>query len=132
MLELVAQRADGRLLLGCPMDYPGLDDRATVGGLALTLGVLAERFPELGGLAVERTWAGLLPETPDALPILGPVPGVENLELATGHVFGNIAGPISGKLVAQRLTGETPDLDLAAYSADRPSLVPSPDALGRW
>ena len=132
MLELVARRADGRVVLGCPMDYPGLDDRATVAGLALTFGVLGERFPEIARLAVERTWAGLLPETPDALPILGPVPGIEGLVLATGHVFGNVAGPISGKLLAQDLAGERPDLDLGPFAADRPSLTPAPEAPGRW
>jgi glycine/D-amino acid oxidase-like deaminating enzyme len=132
MLELVAQRADGHVLLGCPMDYPGPDDRATVAGLALTFGVLGERFPALAGLAVERTWAGLLPETPDALPILGLAPWIEGLALATGHVFGNVAGPISGKLLAQVLTGERPDLDLGAFAADRPSLTPTREAPGRW
>ena len=70
-LELAAQREDGRILLGCPMDFPGLDDRPTVAGLALTLAVLAERSPAIRDLAVERIWAGLLPQTPDALPVIG-------------------------------------------------------------
>src|SRR5262249_27055967 len=87
-LELAVQRPDGRVLLGCPMDFPGLDDRPTVAGIGMTLDVLSERMPALAELAVERIWAGLLPQTPDALPILGPVPGLDGLLLNAGHVFG--------------------------------------------
>ena len=39
-LELAVQRKDGRVLLGCPMDFPGFDDRPTVAGIAMTLAAL--------------------------------------------------------------------------------------------
>ncbi|MDQ4108855.1 MAG: FAD-binding oxidoreductase [Actinomycetota bacterium] len=132
VLELVAQRRDGRVLLGCPMDFPGLDDRATVAGLGLTLTVLADHLPALRDVAVSRTWAGLLPQTPDALPILGAVPGVQGLWLATGHVFGNLAGPISGRLVAQMVVGEEPVLDPSPFRPDREQLQEAGSGLGRW
>jgi glycine/D-amino acid oxidase-like deaminating enzyme len=131
-LELASQRLDGRILLGCPMDFPGYDDRPTVGGLALTLAVMAEALPGIRGLAVERVWAGLLPQTPDALPVVDPNPGVEGLVINAGHVFGNLAGPLSGKLVAQSLTGETPDFDLAQFALGRPSLRVNHEEHRRW
>lgn len=133
MLELVAQRRDGRVLLGCPMDFPGLDDRTTVAGLGMTLSVLGDRLPALRELAVARTWAGLLPETPDALPIVGTPDGTTGLFLATGHVFGNLAGPITGRIVAQRIHGEEPALDDAPLRPDRPALAEAAAAThGRW
>ena len=132
VLELAAQRRDGRVLLGCPMDFPGLDDRATVAGLGLTLTVLADHLPALRDVAVSRTWAGLLPQTPDALPILGAVPGVRGLWLATGHVFGNLAGPISGRLLAQMLVGEEPALDPSPFRPDREQLQEAGSGLRRW
>lgn len=132
LLELAAQRRDGRVLLGCPMDFAGLDDRPTVAGIGLTCGVLADHLPALKDLPVERTWGGLLPQTPDALPILGPVEAVEGLVLAAGHVFGILAGPISGKLVAQRLTGETPDLDLAPFRYERPAIEEAFEEHRQW
>jgi len=89
------------------MDFPGLDDRPTVAGIALTLAVLAENMPAIRGLAIERVYAGLLPETPDALPVLDPEPGVEGLVINAGHVFGNLAGPLSGKMIAQHLVEPT-------------------------
>jgi glycine/D-amino acid oxidase-like deaminating enzyme len=132
VLELAAQRRDGRVLLGCPMDFPGVDDRATVAGLGLTLTVLADHLPALRDVAVSRTWAGLLPQTPDALPILGAVPGVRGLWLATGHVFGNLAGPISGRLLAQMLVGEQPALDPSPFRPDREQLQEAGSGLRRW
>jgi glycine/D-amino acid oxidase-like deaminating enzyme len=132
VLELAAQRRDGRVVLGCPMDFPGLDDRPTVGGIGLTLAVLAEHLPALRDLPLSRVWAGVLPQTPDALPILGPVGGLEGLWVATGHVFGNLAGPISGRILAQSLTGETPSLNPAPFRPDRPALSERSAGLRRW
>ncbi len=131
-LELAVQREDGRILLGCPMDFPGLDDRPTVAGLALTLAVLSDSMPPIKSLAVERVWAGLLPQTPDALPIIGPVPGIDGLAMNAGHVFGNLAGPLSGKLLAQAMTGEAPDFDLELFRFDRPGLRANNDQHRRW
>jgi glycine/D-amino acid oxidase-like deaminating enzyme len=132
MLELVAQRKDGRVLLGCPMDFVGLNDQPTVGGLALTCGIIGDHLPSLRDVAIERVWAGLLPQTPDALPVLGPVDGVEGLVLATGHVFGMAAGPISGKLMAQYLSGATPTMDLAPFRYERPEIAEAVEDFGRW
>jgi glycine/D-amino acid oxidase-like deaminating enzyme len=131
-LELAAQRADGRVLLGCPMDFVGLDDRPTVAGIGLTLAILAERMPVLAELAIERVWAGLLPQTPDALPILGAVPGVDGLVLNAGHVFGNVAGPISGLMIAQSLAGETTEFNLDLFSISRDSLKANNEQHRRW
>jgi glycine/D-amino acid oxidase-like deaminating enzyme len=131
-LELAVQREDGRILLGCPMDFPGLDDRPTVSGLALTLAVLSEAMPAIKSLAVERIWAGLLPQTPDALPIIGRVPGIDGLMMNAGHVFGNLAGPLSGKILAQSMTGEKPDFDLDLFRLDRPGLRANNDQHRRW
>jgi glycine/D-amino acid oxidase-like deaminating enzyme len=131
-LELAAQRKDGRIRRGCPMDFPGLDDRPTVAGIALTLAVLAENMPAIRDLAIERVYAGLLPETPDALPVLDPDPGIEGLVINAGHVFGNLAGPLSGKMIAQHLAGEVTDFDLAQFRLDRPALRVNRESHGRW
>ena len=132
MLELVAQRQDGRVLLGCPMDFVGLNDQPTVGGLALTCGIIGDHLPSLRDVAIERVWAGLLPQTPDALPVLGPVDGVEGLVLATGHVFGMAAGPISGKLIAQYVSGATPGMDLSPFRYERPEIAEAVEDFGHW
>jgi D-hydroxyproline dehydrogenase subunit beta len=132
MLELIAQRPDGRVLLGCPMDFVGLNDQPTVAGLALTCGIIGDHIPLLRDVVIERTWAGLLPQTPDALPVLGNVQAVDGLTMATGHVFGMAAGPISGKLIAQLLTGESTDLDLEPFRFERPEILEAVEDFGHW
>ncbi len=132
LLELAAQRADGRIMLGCPMDFVGYDDRPTVAGLALTCGVLADHLPAVKDLPVSRTWAGLLPQTPDALPILGPIEAVGGLILAAGHVFGVAAGPVSGKIVAQHILGQVPDLDLSLFRYERETITQALEAHRQW
>lgn len=119
-LELLCQTQTGYVLLGCPMDYPQeLIMEPTLGGVALTSQVLFERFPALGGAPVTRTWAGLLPYTGDGLPVIDRAPGLENVWLAAGHVFGNVAGPATGKLLAELACGEKPSLDLAPFQLAR-------------
>jgi D-amino-acid dehydrogenase len=65
-------------------------------------------------------WRGLRPLTPDTLPIIGRSSRIENLIVATGHgMLGVSMGPITGKLVAQLVTGEQPDLDLFPLTVER-------------
>ncbi|HXU59627.1 MAG TPA: hypothetical protein VN710_12795, partial [Verrucomicrobiae bacterium] len=66
------------------------------------------------------------------LPVLDPTPGIEGLVINAGHVFGNLAGPLSGKMIAQSLAGEATDFDLAQFRLDRPALRVNRDAHGRW
>jgi glycine/D-amino acid oxidase-like deaminating enzyme len=54
------------------------------------------------------------------------------LWLATGHVFGNLAGPISGRLVAQMVVGEEPALDPSPFRPDREQLHEAGSGLRRW
>ena len=41
-------------------------------------------FASLSSVAIERVWVGIEAQTPDAIPILGAVPGWDNLDVATG------------------------------------------------
>jgi D-amino-acid dehydrogenase len=81
----------------------------------------AQRFlPELRALEHVETWRGLRPCTPDDRPVIGHARALRNLVLATGHGMSGIAqGPITGKLVAELLTGQAPSLDLAPFSPSR-------------
>jgi D-amino-acid dehydrogenase len=71
-------------------------------------------------LEVLEIWRGLRPCTPDGLPIVGRPAGLQNLLVATGHaMIGMSLGPVTGKLVAQLVSGERPSIDVAALSPDR-------------
>ena len=131
LLESAVQQADGRYLLGIAMDYPGFDWRPDVAGLALITRVLPEHLPELRGAHVARFWAGVLPFTADNLPIIDRVPDVDGLIVAAGHVFGNGAGPTTGRLVASLVCGDEPVVDLAHFAIDRPGLQ-RPEGASVW
>jgi glycine/D-amino acid oxidase-like deaminating enzyme len=71
----------------------------------------------------------LLPYTTDTEPIIDrAAPG---LYVASGHVYGNAAGPMTGKLVAQLILGDEPDLDLESCRLDR-ALAPPSGSTARW
>ena len=79
LLECMCQRRDGTVMLGLPMDYPGYDQTATLEGVGITAKVFAEHFPQLTRVEIGKSWAGLLPSTPDSLPYIGPPDGVRGL-----------------------------------------------------
>ncbi len=67
-----------------------------------------------------QPWAGLRPCSPDGLPYVGRFSRYENLSVATGHaMMGLSLGPITGKLMAQVLSGERPSINIEQLSPDR-------------
>jgi glycine/D-amino acid oxidase-like deaminating enzyme len=123
LLEAVCQRADGSYLLGCAMDYPGAVWEPDLAGVALLTDALPAIFPEFRGARFARAWAGVLPFTTDNLPIIDAVPGLDDAYVATGHVFGNAAGPTTGRLIADLISGTEPFMDITRFRADRPGLA---------
>jgi glycine/D-amino acid oxidase-like deaminating enzyme len=125
LLEAVCQRDDGSYLLGCAMDYPGFVWEPDLAGVALVTESLPAIMPALRGASFARAWAGVLPYTADNLPIVDALPGFDNVYVAAGHVFGNGAGPTTGRLVADLICGGEPIMDMAPFRADRASLAES-------
>jgi len=76
-------------------------------------------IPALGGTRVVRAWAGFEAETADALPLVGPVPGVPDAHVIGSIHSGYTSGPYFGKLLAQQLLGETPELPLDDFHPAR-------------
>lgn len=122
LLESACQAADGSYLLGIAMDYPGFDWKPDLPGVALVTEGMLAALPELRGARFAKAWAGILPFTSDALPLIGRVPGYDDLIVAAGHVFGNGAGPTTGRLVADMICGGEPVIDPTPFRLDRPGL----------
>lgn len=60
-------------------------------------------------------WAGYRPCLPDGMPMVGAVPWIDGLVIATGHaMMGMTLGPISGRLVCDHLVGRASMLKDAA------------------
>jgi D-amino-acid dehydrogenase len=68
----------------------------------------------------EETWYGWRPMTWDSLPIIGQVPRLTNAYLATGHnMLGLTLAPVTGRLIAEIVTGKTTHLDVTPFSPNR-------------
>lgn len=78
------------------------------------------RFPPLEAASIGQTWTGPLTITPDAHPILGPVPNPEGFILANGMSGEGLQlAPNVGDLIADLITGETPNVDVSSLRYDR-------------
>jgi D-amino-acid dehydrogenase len=79
-----------------------------------------EIFP-LGGRVDAEPWLGRRPCLPDMLPIIGRASAAhESLWLNFGHHhLGFTMGPVTGRLLAEMMTGEAPFTDPSPYSAGR-------------
>jgi D-amino-acid dehydrogenase len=76
-------------------------------------------FP-LGAPSEPTTWLGRRPNMPDSLPVVGRAPGQNGLWLAFGHGhWGLTLGPVTGRLIAEMMTGAAPFTDPAPYRAER-------------
>jgi glycine/D-amino acid oxidase-like deaminating enzyme len=131
LLELVCQRADGRLWLGCPIEFvdgPDASSEPTVAGLAQTFGVLGDHVPSLQHIPVERTWGGIAPQTGDGLPVLDRVSALPGLFVGSGLAYGATVGPGSARVLADLVLGRPPQLDLAPFRYDRPAIT---EGMGR-
>jgi D-amino-acid dehydrogenase len=81
---------------------------------------LARRFFPLAGRVDAFPWMGSRPCTSDMLPIIGPAPRHKNLWFAFGHAHhGLTMAAVTGRLIAEMITGEAPFTDPSPYRVDR-------------
>lgn len=77
-------------------------------------------LPPLERLRVIRVFSGVRSATRDGLPIIGRMPGRDNLVVATGFEGDGIClGPLVGQAVSRIIAGEPGDLDLRPFAPDR-------------
>jgi D-amino-acid dehydrogenase len=96
------------------------DTRPTVAGLEELLRACLVIAPGLAEATVVDLRVGLRPVAGDDLPVLGPVPGWDNVHLVTGHgTEGLLLGPYSAALVARCLAGEPVPDELRPFRVSR-------------
>lgn len=67
----------------------------------------------------EVEWQGHRPAPADSLPLIGEIGGTRVFAGFGHHHIGLTAGPKTGRLLAQLIRGQTPNLDLTAYAPTR-------------
>ena len=76
-------------------------------------------FP-LGERLDPQPWMGRRPCMPDMVPVIGRGARHQGLWFAFGHAHhGFTLGPVTGRLLAEMMTGETPFTDPSRYAAER-------------
>ena len=111
-----------------------LGDRIRVGGTAEVSGYdltlhetrratlehsVQDLFPDAGSTENATFWCGLRPMTPDGPPIIGPT-RYKNLFVNTGHgTLGWTMACGSGKVLADIMSGRTPDIDASELGMER-------------
>ncbi len=106
--------------MGDPDERPGFDTTVQWDLLERLTPVAARRLPALADAAISHAWAGLYEMTPDAMPIIGPVPEVRGLYAIagfSGHGFQH--SPAAGRILADVIAGRDPAFDLSPFAADR-------------
>ncbi|MEY8828369.1 NAD(P)/FAD-dependent oxidoreductase [Sedimentitalea sp. XS_ASV28] len=80
---------------------------------------LAAVFPDLD-TGDARVWLGLRPSTPDGKPVIGSARGIRGVVHCFGHGHvGLVSSARSGRLAAQLVAGDAPEIDLSPFSAER-------------
>ncbi|MDZ7758641.1 MAG: FAD-binding oxidoreductase [Desulfovermiculus sp.] len=125
------QTPHGSLLLGVgdPNEVKDFNERSSWQFLQDVARKVTFHLPPLRKLRIVRQWAGLYDNTEDKQAILGETE-VEGFYLDIGWSgHGLQLGPVVGKLMAQKIAGEEPDIDITPMSMDRfasGELIPEP------
>jgi hydrogen cyanide synthase HcnC len=116
----LAQKRHGEILVGSTTERVGFDTGITEEGIRGLCQGAIKAIPSLADIGIKRTWAGLRPGTPDELPVLGPVSGIEGYSNVTGGFrTGIVAAPLMARVAAQDIVDETPDVPIEPYLVDR-------------
>ena len=110
------------LRIGGTMELSGLDPTVRRERVAQIIEAVPNYFPEFHAedFANAPVWHGFRPCSPDGLPFVGRFARYANLCAATGHaMMGLSLAPITGRLVAEILSGEKPSIPIDALRPDR-------------
>lgn len=117
--KFVATPMEGRLRLAGIVELGGLKAPPSRAPFELL-----ERFARAAMPSLEwehkTEWMGHRPAPSDSIPIIGELPNVKGAFAAFGHHhIGLTAGPKTGRLLSQLISGRQPNLDLSPYSPAR-------------
>lgn len=109
-------REDGRILVGSTLERVGFDKQTSQEAYDSLYASAIKMLPALEACDVEAQWAGLRPGSPDGVPYIGAIEGIENLFLNAGHFRnGLVLAPASCRLVVDLMLSRTPEIDPGPY-----------------
>jgi D-amino-acid dehydrogenase len=117
--KFVATPMDQGLRCAGIVEFGGLSEQKSKAPLKLLRRKVAALFPDLRA-DHEEEWLGFRPAPADSIPVIGEVPGLSGAFVGFGHHhIGLTGGPKTGRLLAQMISGRTPNMDMSAYDPAR-------------
>jgi len=117
-------RPDGLVLVGSTEERVGFEKGNTAAAVSGLIEFAVDVCPELARARFERAWSGLRPRTADSLPLMGAVPGAENLYVAAGHFRSGLQqSPGTALLLRQVMLGQETTIPLEGFSCERQATV---------
>lgn len=117
---VVESTAAGTVLVGASRERVGWDPTPSPEAIGTLAAKAVGLVPVLASVRALRYYRGFRPYCPDHLPVIGPDPRRPGLLHACGHEGAGIGlAAATGRLIAQAVTGEQPDLPLHPFRPDR-------------
>ncbi len=117
--KVAITRFDKRIRAAGTAELADFNDDMPKARLATIADSVTSLFPEGGNIEAAEYWTGFRPATPDGTPIIGATP-YKNLWLNTGHgTLGWTMGAGSGKLIADLISGNEPEIDNSGLAYSR-------------
>lgn len=116
----VTPLGQGYFRFSSTLELAGFDPSINPKRLKVNHESLQRVLPDMEQLDAGEPWSGYRPLAPDGLPYIGRSEKINNLIFATGHgMLGITHGPVTGKLVAEIVTGQVASIDLDAFRPGR-------------
>ena len=117
--HLAVSPMDGRMRFSSGAQFAPVDEAPDWRRLDQVLKSARHYFPNLRTEGHTR-WVGGRPSTPDSLPLIGASQRHPQVYMASGHgMIGLTLAAITGQLIGEAVSGETPATPLAPFSPDR-------------
>lgn len=116
----LSQTHDGQILIGATREFVGYNKNTTHEALRAILRNATRLVPALKSIHAIRSFAGLRPYTPDGLPLLGQVEGIQGFIMAAGHEGDGIAlSPVTGRIISELIVDGKTFMDISCMSPVR-------------
>jgi D-amino-acid dehydrogenase len=116
----ITPTGDG-LRIGGGRDQAGFDTAVSQAQVDGMLRAVRRYLPHLAFDTPTQLWTGLRPTTPDGVPFIGRIERYGNVSITCGHGhIGMGLAPAGGRLLAQLMSDEPPDVDPAPFRVSRP------------
>ena len=117
--KFVATPMDGRLRLAGIVEFGGLDAPPSKAPLQLLEKNIRAAIPGISWKH-KTEWMGHRPAPADSIPVIGESPVMRGAFMGFGHHHvGLTGGPKTGRMIAQMISGRTPNFDMSPYAPSR-------------